>query len=119
MPVRRRVVGRSPDGRLLFAISGDDLPWKHDVHREAYFTVSKDGRAKYAVARSRPEGFDRGRRPYAYWRAGVVLDGKPISLGDEHMIAQEGIEVCQIYESERLATLQSPAKEKKIDHSRG
>ena len=115
MPLRRRVAGRSSDGRVLFAISGDELPWKYDIRREAYFVVSKDGRAKYAVARSRPEGWDRGRRPYAYWRAGVILDGEPINLGDRHMIAQEGIEVCQIYESERLATLQSPTKGKKIE----
>ena len=117
MPARRRVAGRDKDGTILFTISGDDLPWRHDVHQEVYFYISKDGRAKYAVARSRPQGLDRGRPPYAYWRAGVILDGKPISLGDEHMIAQEGMEVCQIYESERQATLQS-TKDKKIDNSR-
>lgn len=115
MSVRRRIVGKSSDGRRMYAISGDDLPWRYDVREDVFFVTSKDGRARYAVGRTRPTGLDRGRLPYPYWRAVVLLDDKMMDLG-EHMIAWEGKEVCQIYESSRLDAL---TEGKKIDDSRG
>jgi hypothetical protein len=104
MPVRQKIVARHPDGRKLVMIQGDELPWKFNEKEDVYYVTSKDGRARYVVARSRPIERDRsGRMVYSYWQARVRIDdGEIINLGDEHMIAFEGQEVCQIYDSARL-----------------
>ena len=117
MPVRRRLVDRTEDGRTLYAISGDELPWKFNVQRDAWWVVSKDQRAKYVVYRPKPEGWDRGGLPFPYWKAVVLLGGKEIDLGDRHMIAWEGKEVCQIYDSARLDPKQLPEARKRLEQN--
>jgi hypothetical protein len=84
-------------------IAGDPLPWRFNPKEDVYYVTSKDGRAKYVVARSRPTGADSmGHKLYRYWQARVRLDDEIHNLGDEHMIAMEGKEVCEIYDSARL-----------------
>ena len=111
MPVRQRIVGRHPDGRTVVMIAGDPMPWRFNDKEDVYYVTSKDGRAKYVVARSRPTGRDRsGHVLYSYWQARVRIDSDEIiNLGDEHMIAWEGKEVCQIYESARNEANTLPA----------
>jgi hypothetical protein len=89
-------------------IMGDPMPWRFNEKEQVYYVTSPDGKARYVVARSRPTGRDKsGHVLYSYWQARVRLtDGhgvgsEIINLGDEHMIAFEGQEVCQIYESAR------------------
>ena len=103
MTLRQRIVGRHPDGRKVVMIAGDPLPWQFNEKEHVYYVTSKDGRAKYVVARSRPTGRDRsGHVLFSYWQARVRIDGDDIiNLGDEHMNAFEGQEICQIYESAR------------------
>ena len=101
MPVRRVIVGRHEDGRKLVVTFGAEMPWKYDRNEDVFHVTSKDGKAKYAVGRQRPTGLDRGKKPYRYWGAVVSIDGEVTELGDTYMIAQEGKEVCQIYESAR------------------
>jgi hypothetical protein len=120
MTVRRKVVGRHEDGRTIVAVAGDELPWKYDKKEDVYFVVSKDGKAKYIVGRSRPTGVDsKGHKLYRYWEAWVKLandkgESEMISLGDTYMISWEGKEVCQIYESSRLEPKQLADKPKMI-----
>lgn len=120
MPVRQKVVARHADGRTLVMLRGDPLPWKHDLKAETFWVDVGD--AQYAVQRTRPEGLDsRGHKLFRYWAARAKIDGKVFSLGDEHMIAQEGMDVCEIYESARHmpGSVNSQSKDKQIDDTRG
>lgn len=112
MPIRRVVVGRHEDGRKLVVTFGDEMPWKFDYAEEVFHVTSPDGKAKYAVGRLHPTELDRGQKPYRYWRAIVSMDGEVTQLGETYMIAQEGKEVCQIYESARHETKPIEAKKK-------
>jgi hypothetical protein len=113
MTVRRRVVGRHEDGRKVVVTFGDEMRWKYDEEESIFHVVSDDGKAKYVVARSRPTHMDRGRPAYRYWVARVIMDGETTNLGDTYMIAWEGKEVCQIYESARH---DHARKQDKISH---
>lgn len=101
MTIRRVVVGRHEDGRKLVVTFGAEMRWKYDDKEEVFHVISPDGKAAYAVGRQRPTGLDRGKKPYRYWTAVVSMDDEVTELGEAYMIAQEGIEVCQIYESAR------------------
>lgn len=119
MTVRRRVVGRHEDGRKVVVIFGDDMRWKYDEKEEIFHAVSDDGKIKYAVARSRPTGKDKfGHRLYRYWMARAIEtkeneESVTTNLGDLHMVAYEGKEVCQIWESSRHEAKEMIANEKK------
>jgi hypothetical protein len=102
MTVRRRIVGRHEDGRKVVVIFGDEMHWKYDPKEEIFHAVSDDGKVRYAVAKSRPTEKDRfGHRLYRYWMARAIEGGETTNLGDLHMVAFEGKEVCQIWESSR------------------
>jgi hypothetical protein len=103
MGIRRKIVGRAGDGRTVQVVIGDALPWKYDNKEDAFHVVSTDGQAKYVVAKSRPTGTDnKGHKLYRYWMARVNVEGETYNLGDEYMIASEGRDVCEIYDSARI-----------------
>lgn len=108
MSVRWRIVGRHEDGRKLITLWGDELPWRYDAREEIFWVNSSDGKIKYVVARSRPQGLDRGRPPYRYWVAKAYEADQVINLGDEYMIADEGKEICQVFESARNSESKLP-----------
>jgi hypothetical protein len=115
MPIRRRIAGRSDDGRTLEAIAGAPLPWKYDVKENAYYAACRDG-ARYAVARSRPTDMDRrGHKLYPYWMARAITPQEIVNLGDEYMNEWEGMEVCQIYESARLDRISNGDNTRRTD----
>lgn len=100
MTVRRKIVGRHEDGRTVVMMAGDPLHWQYDPKQEAFVHQTKDG-VVYAVKHTRPTDKDKfGHKLYRYWVARVKIDGEVHDLG-EHMLALEGQEVCQIYESAR------------------
>ena len=125
MVVRRKLAGRSEDGRKVYVVTGDPLPWRYDRKEDAHHTISKDGRAKYIVAKSRPgETKDKfGHKLFRYWEAWVKLadeHGKSemINLGENYMLSLEGKEVCEIYDSARLEPKQLPSEPLKLEEKK-
>ena len=102
MGIRRRIVARDNEGHTLEVITGDALPWRYDRKEDAFHVISKDGQVRYAVGRSRPTGTDsKGHKLYRYWVARALMGDAKVDLGNEYMVASEGIEVCELYESAR------------------
>lgn len=100
MPIKRTLAGRSPEGEKLYVVRGDPLKWARDPATGAFWVQTDD--AQYVVARPGAPGTDsKGHSLYRYWGARARIKDEVINLGDEYMVADEGMEVCQIYESAR------------------
>ena len=108
MPMKKVPIGKDSDGKPVNVVWGDDLNWAHGFvegpqhQQKEYYRAQGRGDAHYVVARDMGEKLDASKNPiYRYWYITMHIDGETTHLPTEFMVALEGMEVCQIWESER------------------